>query len=594
MNMPEIMTFSPGDEVIVENTRYSNRIELSGRRARILSCDCSDYCCSRHGNLYTLEVIDETGTINAPYAFERSFGAYGSELSSVPDKPFYLVAFIDKREVVLDNEPTFDTGKQAEDYAKELSTRMGCKVQPRRRTPKVDDETWRIREQGRLADGTYTPMPAGWDVKLIPDHFLHISSDDDAMVAFTESPERGVQDRQTRMAPGRYLERFYPYLSQRERNRLIATIDYAGEILFATTADEIEMVYTTGPESCMSYSRDKFFRNEHPTRIYAGYDLAVAYLKRNKRVSARAVVWPERKVYSRIYGDAARFKELIKGLGYTSGSLEGARIRKKYYKQQNCFMLPFVDYIEGVIDSDESDADAPLILSNDIEKLAAPCNQTSGKSPRYRMCPKYRRPMPGEFYFIHGPNEEWCESATYDYARQIDRADGRVEWWARDAQELVSVGRSWFHRDDVDLMTFVSDLSGKRFRMSSKVTLADGRCMSCDERVFFTCCGNGKNYLSKDAVYICGYSYSREYVLSRAVEHGRPLEDEIHAMEMEMADRMRANNRFYVLSDSHLEVDVANVSYTALPVDWRNLVVQRMVVPEDTAEVMFQEEDVRF
>lgn len=104
-------------------------------------------------------------------------------------------------------------------------------------------------------------------------------------------------------------------------------------LLIARTADEIAHVYATGPNSCMAAG--KKIEGIEPVRAYASPDLGVAYIMRDDKPSARTLVWPERKVHSRIYGDATALKAALRANGYTdayssvprnNAAFDGARL----------------------------------------------------------------------------------------------------------------------------------------------------------------------------------------------------------------------------------------------------------------------------
>jgi hypothetical protein len=241
---------------------------------------------------------------------------------------------------------------------------------------------WREREKARFLDGTYTKLPIDWMAsgwaydpanrgrenyiphlglylynQRYPDHFAHISIEKVAMIAFTENDKKGVADRQLRMLPGRYLNRFFSdVLSKEDIQRLATAIGSTynddAELQFAVTADEIEEVYINGPHSCMQYHPNYFAAKIHPCRVYAGYDLQLAYLTRNERITARALVWPEKLVYGRVYGDNIRLETKLKAAGYGEGGdgglLSGARIARIMYK--NNYVIPYLDHLDGAVD----------------------------------------------------------------------------------------------------------------------------------------------------------------------------------------------------------------------------------------------------
>lgn len=113
--------------------------------------------------------------------------------------------------------------------------------------------------------------------------------------------------------PGKFLAAFY---GDALTEPLIA--DFAAkfradsevpELLLARTADEIAHVYASGPSSCMS--NGKKVADIESCRAYASPDLAIAYYKRSGSIVARALVWPEKKIHSKIYGDAVVFEKVL-------------------------------------------------------------------------------------------------------------------------------------------------------------------------------------------------------------------------------------------------------------------------------------------
>jgi hypothetical protein len=141
--------------------------------------------------------------------------------------------------------------------------------------------------------------------------------------------------------PGRYLTTFYPHLTPDEVTGWARKVDVVNEVQFATTADDMVRVYTAGPSSCMSYGASNF-KGVHPVKAYAGGDLAVAYFADpTGKPTARALVWPEKKLYGRAYGDPERLQRALQKLGYTSGSLRGAKLAG--VPRGSGLALPYID-----------------------------------------------------------------------------------------------------------------------------------------------------------------------------------------------------------------------------------------------------------
>lgn len=221
--------------------------------------------------------------------------------------------------------------------------------------------TWQSRERSRFNDGTYMHVPwryAGADdaqIETVAAHYAHVSIKTPGMIAFTENDEKGIADRQTMIRPGRYLERFYSETDADTRAQWIAecSIDH---LALSVTNDpaEIERVYSTGsPTSCMAHPASNYAGHCHPVRAYGGphSDLALAYLGSiDDGITARAIVWPERKEAGRIYGDVARMKAVLRAHDYAcvygSGSFaEGARITAIKDRNGNGYVMPYVDGI---------------------------------------------------------------------------------------------------------------------------------------------------------------------------------------------------------------------------------------------------------
>jgi len=160
-------------------------------------------------------------------------------------------------------------------------------------------------------------------------HFVHVSVHPDKpdMIAYTRSLKDGMRDRQVRVKLGRYLvQQFGDKLSDQKIAQLVAKHnEYQCEKLrwhIAMTPKRIETVYRKGPNSCMSKPRSYYdprindFHDAHPTCIYGAGDLGVAFLWRGGRITARALVWPERKIYGRVYGDEERLLRALHDAGY--------------------------------------------------------------------------------------------------------------------------------------------------------------------------------------------------------------------------------------------------------------------------------------
>ncbi|MEN3238629.1 hypothetical protein PUR29_34885 [Methylobacterium ajmalii] len=456
-----------------------------------------------------------------------TWACYVDRLMALEPPAFYLVMIQDKK-VVRVGTYTFGNGKAAAEMARRLTEEYGCKVQPRRIAADANSDEWRERERVRFGNGEYIAMPAEWDLSPITDHFLHPSRDDPTKLAFIESPEKGVLDRQTRVTPGRYLERYYPHLSQVERNRYIAMIDKPDGLHFAITADDIVMTYTRGPSSCMSHHTEKFqSRPIHPVKPYAGGDLQVAYLMRDGTVTARALAWPERKLYGRPYGDIARIERALQDAGYKHGPLIGARLVKIWHEDYKRYIAPYIDYQKCLHDPDPDKHEGFLVIPEEGHgELSA--RHTDGFAHPMKRCPRLGLFFPGHFFPVQISDtvvEQWSERAVSEYAVLLyDEDRGREYYYPRERTVELD-GHGPVLIEQIDRYAVRSDLSGEMIYKGSAVTLIDGR--KCSPREFrynygIVCKGSRKCVLPEHGYTLAGNgsTYSHAYLDETAAKMG--------------------------------------------------------------------------
>lgn len=245
---------------------------------------------------------------------------------------------------------------------------------------------WEEREAYRFENGSYLhPVWAneafwGNRSRELVEHYAHRSVEDSNLIAFTENADKGARDIQTRMKAGRYLKKFFPdlpakkiaFMAEWAQRGQRPPVDFGVlDLKFASTSKEIEDVYEHGPNSCMS--------GDEAVRVYGAGDLAVAYLEPRHRdpdselsaITARALVWPERKAMGRVYptpdnyssdgfsseGEAKSMQDQLfdrlKAEGYTSfyedGAIfDGARLLAIPYPPGsdpvgNNWVMPYID-----------------------------------------------------------------------------------------------------------------------------------------------------------------------------------------------------------------------------------------------------------
>jgi len=328
----------------------------------------------------------------------------------------------DSGEVIV----TFDDGATAGRYVAEsnsLFARAGTAVRYRivRQTVAEISDEWKAREQARFANGTYKTVPwfnEDWNNQ---NHFCHVSNEDSEKIAYTATAADGATDKQTRTRPGRYLEQHYGnVLSQDEIRDWCARFTLENnkpKLLFATGQGGIEYVYLNGPSSCMSKTLDWYESPVHPVRTYGTDDWAIAYMKNpNGEISARVMVAPDRKVYSRIYGDYSRLRVLLEEAGYSCGNdeedWEGLRLLR--IEADNGFVAPYLD--------------SPMSNVRDNGKFlivdcngAIECHETNGTANEGEMCACCEDRCGGEMYTVGG--ETWCQDCYESYSAYCSGCD---------------------------------------------------------------------------------------------------------------------------------------------------------------------------
>jgi hypothetical protein len=284
--------------------------------------------------------------------------------------------------------PAFRTGQGAAEFATH-SLSVPSRIRPLDDTWKIftemealslpeffkREDTWREREKARFADGTYTALPwveetwfkNGHDML---EHFVHVSLKDKRRVSYTESAAKGRADRQTApMNVGRYFTRFKAEYGLDDTDIAELSARYAAvhggewELEFARTPDEIEAAYTSGkpgsdgrysPTSCMSYGAGEYKSHVHPVRVYGAGDLAVAFLcdpDDRERIVARALCWPDKKIYGTVYGNEAALEWKLASVGYEKGEFLGARLLK--IPHGRTYVMPYIDDIADIGDIGE-------------------------------------------------------------------------------------------------------------------------------------------------------------------------------------------------------------------------------------------------
>lgn len=178
---------------------------------------------------------------------------------------------------------------------------------------------WAHRELMRQQLGVYAARTSTLNNLVqhygLHQYFPHISRDEPELIAFTMTPEDGIRDKQTRVALGRFVRKFFHLAvdqdiakaESRHRSELNPTVKI---IPWETEYDKCLSVYMT-LTSCMGKGISSFQSDVHPLKTYCapGWHLAVMYSDEEAtQPSARGIVWinpanTDDKRWVRVYGD---------------------------------------------------------------------------------------------------------------------------------------------------------------------------------------------------------------------------------------------------------------------------------------------------
>lgn len=202
------------------------------------------------------------------------------------------------------------------------------------------------------------------DDVALADHCVVMSSLHPGLLAYVQNEDKGIRNVRTAIKPGRYLTQFFADKLTAKQIAFYAAWQATGhkpdqfasaEIHYATTPDDIERVYKNGPDSCMSGGNSAYSSDVHPTRVYGAGDLAIAYLRHesgDESVIARALCWPERKVYGRVYGRVDAYDSLtnkLQAAGFTrAGTTNAAHFNGARLLRINAgnsrVVMPYLDW----------------------------------------------------------------------------------------------------------------------------------------------------------------------------------------------------------------------------------------------------------
>ena len=210
-------------------------------------------------------------------------------------------------------------------------------------------------------------------------HMLHMSEQNPLQIAYTQSIDKLLANRQTPTKPGRYLTQFFSDVLSESQ------IKHWAEKVTAASAP-CELDYIAGDDRAgwlkvyAAPDVDSCMRGASSVGVYA-HDksvLRLAYITQGGTIKGRAIVREDNKEYIRCYPntsgvDGQKFHtimtEMIEAAGYTHGSLMGVRLAKLHYEgDSDKFVMPYLDAGEGRSPCLEDDGEYLLVTKHgDVE-----------------------------------------------------------------------------------------------------------------------------------------------------------------------------------------------------------------------------------
>lgn len=363
----------------------------------------------------------------------------------------------------------FADGRAASRAARLLSTKTGRKYQPRP-LPQENAIDWRAREWERFESGEYIHCCDAIRAIAPEDHFAHIAKKRPELVAYTKDATKGAQDIQSLLSIKAYVELIAPdFYSESAKEQVIneqkahaiavaAPVKFAGPCESEENADLIEEIYTNYDgsiraldASCMRHDASDFQSDGiHPVRAYASPDVAIAYMQNeNGETIARALVWPEKKLYSRAYAGSGFLIESLKKMGYSGDkyygydnqSFAGARL-KKIYLGDGRFVMPYIDGMSAAREHGRY-----LVLDDCGELSTRETNGTTGDESIYcEHCDEHRQPddMRTVYTNARRSNSYQMCSSCVSHADDVFYCEGYDDYFERETvDEVEANGRTY-------------------------------------------------------------------------------------------------------------------------------------------------------
>jgi hypothetical protein len=212
----------------------------------------------------------------------------------------------------------------------------------------------------------------------------------------------------------------------------------------------------------MRYETAVFGTPCHPASAYAGHGLAIAYAQRSDgSIPARAVVWPEKMAFVRVYGleesDKHNLVRLLEDAGYTrADGFDGAKLSRIPFRDDERLVVPYIDgdtqrlkdcgdYLivtrHGEIEGSSTAGWSELVDASTVE--CERCGRREDEDDVHCVSEQTwcARCADRHAFYCEATNEMYCNSVG---SQTVTTRNGREETWCDDACDNT------FHCDATD------------------------------------------------------------------------------------------------------------------------------------------------
>lgn len=224
-------------------------------------------------------------------------------------------------------------------------------------------DSWIERETGRFVSGKYQPIfwadDSWWTrTDIAARHFAHVAESKANRIAYTESDEHGAADRQTLIAPGRYLKKYFSdVLGDSEIETLANQFvkAHGGSLYELKISKDGRGIVAAYQEkklgSCMHFGNNEYNSSVHPCFVYGAGDIECATAWHEGECVARCLIWRregKKTLVGRIYGHVEAMQAALSTAGIATCSnnssydeLEGARLIR--IEDSGGYVIPYID-----------------------------------------------------------------------------------------------------------------------------------------------------------------------------------------------------------------------------------------------------------